>query len=398
MATICKIRWRNSSGAARERWLVEWRDTAGKRSRRQFENLVEAKRFHAAVELGVAPAPKGSGGDVVRFTDAALEFIQSRVKLGREPSTWRAYDRHLRLHLGPLIGDADVRAMRRAQFLDLRERLLAKLSPALARAVFVTARAIMAYAVEREWRLDDPAKSVRFNNAGRDKPRIDIPPKADIRRLLEAFGAGDIATGAAPSRAFMLVRIALGTGMRASEIRGLRIVDLKLDRTPPQIEVTQRADQWRRIGPPKSRNGRRTIPIGPDLAALIARWIPLRRNLASPLVFPSTSGAPLDFSNFQHRHWRPTLMRLGLAADTGEGRWTFHRLRHIYASQLIEMGLNAKQVQMRLGHGSVTMTLDVYGHLWRDPEREAMEVTEFERRLLGMASKTPISQATGEAP
>ncbi len=384
MATICKIRWQNIDGSTSERWLVEWRDKAGKRSRRQFKTQPEAKRFHATVELGVAPAPTGSGGEIIRFADAALEFIQSRIKLGREPSTWRAYDRHLRLHLEPLIGEEDVRALRRVHFHELQERLLAKLSPALAKAVFVTARAVMAYAVEREWRLDDPAKTVRFKRAGRDQARIDIPPKADIRRLLEAFGAAEVAAGAPPSRAFMLVRVAIGTGMRASEIRGLRVIDLKLDRTPAQIEVTQRADQWKRIGPPKSRNGRRTIPIGPELAALLHRWLPLRPNLDSSLVFPTETGAVMDLSNFEHRNWRPTLKRLGLAgpkADPGCRKWTFHLLRHIYASQLIELGLNPKQVQMRLGHGSVTMTVDVYGHLWRDAEREQQEVEAFEAKM-----------------
>lgn len=384
MAALLKARWRNSDGTTSERWQVEWRDATKKRRRRQFQTLPEAKRFQATVKLGLAPAPIGSEGDVLSFKTAALEFIQSRIKLGREPSTWRAYDRHLRLHLEPLIGEEDVRKLRRAQFLDLQERLLAKLSPALARAVFVTARAVMAYAVEREWRLDDPAETVRFKRSTRDQARIDIPPKEDIRRLLDAFGARAIAEGAAPTRGFMLVRMALGTGLRASELRGLRVIDVKLDRTPAQIEVVQRADQWKRLGPPKSRNGRRTIPIGPDLTALLRRWIPIRPNNASPLVFPTETGGVMDLSNFEHRQWRPTLIRLGLAgptADPGCRKWTFHLLRHIYASQLIELGLNPKQIQLRLGHGAVTMTLDVYGHLWRDPEKEKQEVEAFEASM-----------------
>ncbi len=84
MATICKTRWQTVDGSPRQRCLVEWRDTTGQRRRRQFEDQAEAKRLHATVELGVAPAPTGSGGDVIRFTDAALEFIQSRIKLWSE--------------------------------------------------------------------------------------------------------------------------------------------------------------------------------------------------------------------------------------------------------------------------------------------------------------------------
>jgi hypothetical protein len=53
------------------------------------------------------------------------------------------------------------------------------------------------------------------------------------------------------------------------------------------------------------------------------------------------------------------------------------------------MKLNPKQIQMRLGHGSVQMTLDTYGHLWRDTDTEILEVAEFERRMLGI-NTTPI--------
>jgi integrase len=91
----------------------------------------------------------------------------------------------------------------------------------------------------------------------------------------------------------------------------------------------------------------------------------------------------MDMSNFHVRIWKPAMRRAGLVDPaTGRTLWTFHFLRHIYASQLIELQLNPKQLQMRLGHGSIQMTLDVYGHLWRDLEKETQEVAEFERRML----------------
>jgi hypothetical protein len=121
MAALLKARWRNSDGTTSEHWQVEWRDANEKRRRRQFETLPEAKRFQATAELSLAAGPISSEGDVLCFKTAALEFIQSRIKLGREPSTWRSYDRHLRLHLESLIGEEDVRKLRRAQFLDLQE-------------------------------------------------------------------------------------------------------------------------------------------------------------------------------------------------------------------------------------------------------------------------------------
>jgi integrase len=63
--------------------------------------------------------------------------------------------------------------------------------------------------------------------SGREKPRIEVPDKAKIYRLLEALGASKVAAGAPPTRGCVFVRLALGSGMRASELRCLRVSDLR---------------------------------------------------------------------------------------------------------------------------------------------------------------------------
>jgi integrase len=391
MALIYRTDRKSKNGKSFPRWVVDWREPDGKRRRQVFADIAAAKAHRGLIESGRSTNTELSGHS---FAEAAADFIESRKRLGRERSTWLVYACHLRIHLGPLIGARDIAELRRSDFVRLQEDLLSKLSHALAKAVFVTARAIMAHTVQREWRVSDPARDVRFVKSGREKPRIEVPDKAKIHRLLEALGASKVAAGEPPTRGYVFVRLALGSGMRASELRGLRVSDVRLEAAPQTVTVAQRADQWRRIGPPKSRNGRRTIPIGPDLAELLRRWIPLRRHPTSPLLFPTDTGAPMDMSNFHVRIWKPAMRRAGLLDPaTGRTLWTFHFLRHIYASQLIELKVNLKQVQMRLGHGSIQMTLDVYGHLWRDLEKETQEVAEFERRMLGHSGPRTLAFA-----
>lgn len=393
MALIYRTDRKTKTAKSSPRWVVDWREPSGKRRRQTFTDVSAAKAHRGLIESGRPTSPELSGRS---FADAAADFIESRKRLGRERSTWAAYARHLRLHLGPLIGNRDIAELRRSDFVRLQEELLAKLSHNLAKAVFVTARAIMAHTVHREWRVSDPARDVRFVKSGREKPRIEVPDKWKIHRLLEELGAGRVAAGEPPTRGYVFVRLALGSGLRASELRGLRVSDLRLDASPQTVTVAQRADQWRRIGPPKSRNGRRTVPIGPDLAELLRRWIPLRPNPASPLLFPTDTGAPMDMPNFHVRIWKPAMRRAELVDPvTGRTLWTFHFLRHIYASQLIDLQLNPKQLQMRLGHGTIQMTLDVYGHLWRDIEKETQEVAEFERRMLGHTTSS-LQAGAGE--
>jgi integrase len=76
----------------------------------------------------------------------------------------------------------------------------------------------MAHVVRREWREGDPTTGLRFDLSSREKARIDAPRKSDIQALLDALGGNEIAAGAPPTRGYVFVRLALGSGLRASEL------------------------------------------------------------------------------------------------------------------------------------------------------------------------------------
>jgi integrase len=80
------------------------------------------------------------------------------------------------------------------------------------------------------------------------------------------------------------------------------------------------------------------------------------------LVFPNRVGNPLDHNNLYHREYKPLVQRAGL----GDEGFTFHSLRHTFATALFERGEHPKVVQSLLGHSSITQTMDTYSHVMND--------------------------------
>jgi integrase len=149
------------------------------------------------------------------------------------------------------------------------------------------------------------------------------------------------------------------------------------------IHVRQRADEWGTIGSPKSEAGHRTIPMAPPVLNALREW-----KLACPrvgasestpgrlwLVFPNGAGKPQRHSNIINRGFDPIQVKAGVTVprptakgDDGRPRlsakYGMHALRHFFASWAIDRGFQPKRVQTLLGHASIQMTFDVYGHLF----------------------------------
>jgi integrase len=136
--------------------------------------------------------------------------------------------------------------------------------------------------------------------------------------------------------------------------------------------VRQRVDQFAKIGVPKSEAGRRSIPLAPELVSALREWkvaCPINRKLE--LVFPSSDGEIEHHHNMLHV--LATLMRAaGVVTPDGKPKYATHRLPPVLRLVVInpkELGgreIPPKVAQTLLGHSSVVMRLDVYGHLFRD--------------------------------
>jgi len=185
-------------------------------------------------------------------------------------------------------------------------------------------------------------------------------------------------TPASRWRSFIIT--AIFTGMRLGELRGLRWGDLDLD--AGLIHVRQRASQWMQIGPPKSKAGKRDIPLAPIVVNTLRQWRLVCPKGSLDLVFPNTIGHIDSVQGIHARFWVPLQVKCGLTADTGKTRYSFHMLRHAAASLFIKyLGWSPKRLQAVMGHASISMTFDRYGHLFESAESDRADMEKIERAV-----------------
>ncbi len=304
--------------------------------------------------------------------DACESWLRTSERNGLERSTLKAYRSHAWVHIDPKIGDLLVTELSRADVRDFLDELLDEgVSRVLVRKIMVSLRAVLAEAVEREWVDYNVAAEVRVKRSnGRDRKRALIPTKDEIRTILDS----------APESHRVMFILAIFTGMRISELRGLPWGSVDFKRRI--IKVTQRADEFGVLGPPKSKAGEREIPTAPMAEKALKEWIPASGAQPDTLVFPNLAGKVQNYSNIYNRVFKPMLVENGITDERGRAKFGIHALRHAAASLFIEQGWNPKKIQTLLGHASINMTMDVYGHLFENPEEDVAMFKKLETDLL----------------
>ena len=249
----------------------------------------------------------------------------------------------------------------------------------MAKKVLTSLKSLLKDAQRRGHAAQNVALSVSIKRDNRDKSRlkvgVDIPTPEEIKCIIQA------ATGR--MRPFLIT--AIFTGLRSSELRGLRWADVDLE--AKVLHVRQRADRYNVIGKPKSEAGERVIPLGPFVVNTLREW-----RLACPKgewgqVFPNASGKIWGHVGIVRSMW-PVLVVAGVVDAKGKAKYKgLHAWRHFYASWLINrkkdggLELPAKTVQARMGHSSVVITMDTYGHLFPSND-DGSELAEAEKTLL----------------
>lgn len=163
------------------------------------------------------------------------------------------------------------------------------------------------------------------------------------------------------------------TGLRISEAIALQRRDLQLDELRPYLRV-RRAIVRSRVEPPKSKHGRRKVPLSRSLAAKLANNMDaVLDRTDTAWVFASQIGTPLDADNLRSRLIKPLMRQIGAP-------WAaWHTLRHTYASLQLACGANVVQLSRALGHHAASFTLDTYIHLLEGDELSALDIAEVLR-------------------
>ena len=161
------------------------------------------------------------------------------------------------------------------------------------------------------------------------------------------------------------------------------------------IHVRQRADHWGEIGAPKSAAGDREIPMSPMVVNALREWRLACPKGAVGIVFPNGNGNIENHANIANRGFYALQIAAGIVDKDGKPKYGLHALRHFFASWVIERGFSAKRVQALLGHSSIQMTFDVYGHLFPSLEDDHAKFAAGEQSILSFAAATPF--ATSQA-
>ena len=390
MASIRKRTW-NKGDETRTAWVADYFDQGGKRHLKTFATRKAADDWLVKARDEVARGVHTAENASITVGEAADLWLQ-RCELERlERSTLRQYRTHVDLHIRPRIGGEKLARITTPKVEAFKDQLAGSLSRAMAGKVLTSLKSIISEAQRRGMVAHNVAAPVRIRTSARENGRLmvgrDIPTKAEVQALIaEAKGRW---------RPFFVT--AIFAGMRASELRGLTWNDVDFDRKV--IHVRQRANLWGEIGAPKSAAGDREIPLAPMVVSALREW-----RLACPqgplgLVFPNGRGRVESHANILNRGWYPLQVVAGVAepamseagdpvlGDDGkqamQAKYGLHSTRHFFASWIIERGFSPKRCQVLLGHSSIQMTFDVYGHLFPSLEDDHAKFADGEVALLG---------------
>jgi len=336
-------------GSRGTRYVVVYRDKDGKQHKETARTLEDAhalKRRRQGGETNTAGR--------LTFAEYAREWVERHPA---RDSTRSDYRRQLERWLIPFIGEkaklSDVSPLlvnRLAAHLRGAEGRSGPLADSTVQTVLKPLRAYMGQAVREGLIPTNPTRDLRL-------PARETVDDEDVEQV-RALTPDQLATflAVAPERHRLMFRLLAATGLRISEVFAIQWRHLHLD-GGAHVKV-RRAYVRGKFEPPKTRHGRRDVPLPSSLVDGLRAW---RKGTEWPgetdLVFPAMAGGPLNYGNLRHRVLVPT------AQEAGVPWMTFHTLRHTCASLLFDQGRNAKQVQRWLGHHSAAFTLETYIHL-----------------------------------
>ena len=409
---VRKRTWTTRRGVEKSAWVVEYTDRQGKRRLKTFAKKKNADAFDANTQVEIRDGTHVADSASITVEEAAKNWIATGEANELEPTTIEQYRQHVNLHIVPLIGK---KLLARLNVPDIRafedEMRETGRSAAMVTKVRGSLGSIFADAQERGQATRNPVREMAARRKpgkerrqakrkkGRLKIGVDIPTAQEVRAFVSAL------TG----RWRPILLTAVFAGLRASELRGLRWDDVDLERR--EIHISQRADRFNTLGQPKSATSERVVPIPGIVVNTLREW-----RLACPrrdtgqkdaagnaiavldLAFPNGAGKVESHANIINRGLVPAWIAAGVTVETGRddagepivaAKYTgLHSLRHFYASWCINppsmggIGLIPKVVQDRLGHSTIAMTMDTYGHLFPRGD-DTDELAAAEKALLG---------------
>lgn len=346
------------------KYRARYRDPLGRQRCRSFSRKADANRFLVEMESDKTSGswidPRGADMPLAVWAD---EFMRLSRRLS--PTTQQTYRRDLGKYVLPRFGAYRIGRLPADEIENwLNDEMDAGIAPSSVHRHYRTLRRVLQVAVEKQKIIANPCDRVAA-------PRV---PKREMV-FLTWEQAVDLAE-AHNERFRTLIYLAVDTGMRWSELIGLRRsrVNLRNRKVRVTEQLVRLEDRTWLRREPKTPASIRSITISGFTAERLAAHLE-RFSEPGPdgLVFPNAAVKPLASSSFWNNHFTRALGRAGF-------RCRFHDLRHTSVALAIAEGAHPKAIQARMGHSSINVTLDRYGHLF--PELDESIAAAFGDRLV----------------
>ncbi|TAP26817.1 site-specific integrase [Arthrobacter sp. S41] len=359
MASI--IERKNKAGVV-TRYQVKWREK-GQQHNDSFDSLAKAEMFKKVLELNEHDGDKAYS-QILRTASRAPSIEQVAVQHLRRLSditvhTMHTYERMIENHFKGNIGDIPCDMLSEEDIAEWVMWMRGKdLSPKTIKNVHGFLYSVMGTAIYKGHRPDNPCEHTRLPKSDHTEDKTTFLTKAEFALILSHLDQY--------FHPFFLLLV--GTGMRFSEATALQPGDFSDEQGTYTARVTKawkRDDKnGRKIGPPKTENARRTIPLTADLAKKIAFQVSITE--LDEYVFTMKEGGAATVQAMHNKAWKPALRAAKKSGLKKSPR--IHDLRHTYASWMLsgDNPMSIFELSRLMGHESVNTTTKVYSHLMRE--------------------------------
>jgi integrase len=362
----------------RGKWVADYYDVSGKRRTPSFDTRKKADEALAKVINNGRPTAADSKR---KFEEYATTWLENYVKPNCKASTYWEYESVIRNHLIPEFGKTPMVKINR----DIVEKMVAKkvekgLSRSHVRNIIVPLREMFNNAIDKGFNVPNPAVRMgKVNYRRGDSKKVDPLTREEVATLLST-------TQERLPDDYAVLLFAFRTGARAGEI--VAVCPMDLDFNSRFVQISRNSSRGQ-ITTPKNGQGRRvdmSLQLTNVLDDLVAKKkaAALTRELTKPEherrkpdevisevmerpLFTRNNGKHLDPNDLRRQVFYKALTAAGIR------RVRFHDARHTFASLLLQQGESPAYVKDQLGHSSIQMTVDVYGHLIPGLNKQAVD-------------------------
>lgn len=319
-----------------------------------FPTKTDAARWLAAAETDIL---RGTFSPTPAVKLSVSEWVgrwHEEHSLHKRPGTLARDRSALHRHIIPRLGNKQLADLSPVDLQRFVAAVAHDVGPGTTRAIYAVLRASLNDAVKLDLLTRSPARGIKL--PALERTEVVTLQLEQIHHLADAIEA----------EWRPMIYLASTCGLRFAEITGLRCG--RIDVGGGSVSIIETAPQ--RDGDraePKSKAGRRNVPLTPFVGDLLASHLRARAGTADDLAFTARHGGRIYAANWHRYVWTPARTAAGFP------KLRFHDLRHSAVPVWIAMGANLLQVSRWLGHSSVQITADVYGHLFPETNDQVIQ-------------------------